>query len=50
MYPPMVMHPLFTVNFDVTSSDNYGQFIANLCYRDGQPEALHTQPPRPLAR
>ncbi|XP_062182759.1 protein synthesis inhibitor II-like [Phragmites australis] len=33
----MALNPLFTVTFDVNSSDNYGDFIAGLRHRLGNP-------------
>ncbi|GJN37403.1 hypothetical protein PR202_gb26354 [Eleusine coracana subsp. coracana] len=44
----MALNPLFTVTFDVASSDNYGQFIANLRHRLGNPRHFtHKRPVLP---
>ncbi|GJN24819.1 hypothetical protein PR202_gb12585 [Eleusine coracana subsp. coracana] len=46
--PPMALDPLFTVTFDVASSDNYGQFISNLRHRLANPRHFtHKRPVLP---
>ncbi|GJN09980.1 hypothetical protein PR202_ga28037 [Eleusine coracana subsp. coracana] len=44
----MALDPLFTVTFDVNSSDNYGQFISNLRHRLANPRHFtHKRPVLP---
>ncbi|GJN05724.1 hypothetical protein PR202_ga23383 [Eleusine coracana subsp. coracana] len=44
----MALNPLFTVTFDVASSDNYGQFISNLRHRLANPRHFtHNRPVLP---